>query len=65
MQEAWDVVEEQPTVGDMWAEYNTLAIQVEEHLHEIEMKYEYIRELREDMQAIRRQIEAQGEIDLG
>lgn len=65
MQEAWDVVDEQPTVADLWTQYNMAAIQIEEHLHEIEMKYEYIRELREDMREIRARIEEQGEIDLG
>lgn len=66
MQEAWDVVEEPQTVADLFAEYDRLSRYIDNLNAELEMKYEYLRELQDDMRAIVRQIEEQqGEIDWG
>lgn len=65
MQEAWDVVEEPQSAADLFAEYDRLSRHIDDLNAEIEMKYEYLRELKDDMRAIVRQLEEQGEIDWG
>lgn len=66
MQEAWDVVEEQPTVADLWAEYDRIVRLISDLDDEIDMKYAHLRELKDDAREIRDRIDAlQGEIDWG
>lgn len=64
-QEAWDVVEGPQTAADLFAEYDRLSRQIDDLNAEIAMKYEYLRELKDEMWAIVRQLEEQGEMDWG
>ena len=65
MQEAWDVVEGPQTAADLFAEYDRLSRCIDNLNAELEMKYEYLRELKDEMRAIVRQLEANGEMDWG
>ena len=65
MQEAWDVVEGPQTAADLFAEYDRLSRTIYDIVDEIDMKYAYLRELKDEMRAIVRQIEEQGEMDWG
>ena len=65
MQEAWDVVEGPQSAADLFAEYDRLSRHIDDLDAEIEMKYEHLRELKDEMRAIVRQLEQQGEMDWG